>query len=63
MAQNPNLNRLVGQNHQGVNRTFVLAFENDAQRTSNKKYYLPIVYNALAGRKNSFLINQSKMIR
>ena len=28
---------------QGVNRLFVLAFENDAQKVSNKRYYIPNV--------------------
>ena len=36
LAQNPNLNHLVEPNFQGVNRLFVLAFKNDAERTSNK---------------------------
>ena len=40
LAQNSNLNHLVEPRFQGVNRVFVLAFENDAQRTSNKGYYL-----------------------
>ena len=35
--QNPNLNHLIEPSFQGVNRFFVLAFEDDAQRTSNKK--------------------------
>ena len=43
LAQNPNLNHLVEPSFQGVNRHFVLAFEDDAQRTSNKRYYLPNV--------------------
>ena len=43
LTQNPNLNHLVEPSFQGVNRIFVLAFENDAQRTSNKRYYLPNV--------------------
>ena len=43
LAQNPNLNHLVEPSFQGVNRLFVLAFENDAQRTSNKRCYLPNV--------------------
>ena len=34
LAQNPNLNHLVEPNFQGVNRLFVLAYENDTQRTS-----------------------------
>ena len=40
LAQNPNLNHLVELSFQDVNRIFVLAFEDDAQRTSNKIYYL-----------------------
>ena len=37
LPQNPNLNHLVEPSFQGVNRLFVLAFEEDTQRTSNKK--------------------------
>ena len=40
LRQNPNLNYLIEPIFQGVNRIFILAFENDAQRTShsgNKK--------------------------
>ena len=43
LAQNPNLNHLIEPSLQGVNRLFVLAFENDTQRTSNSGYYLPNV--------------------
>ena len=43
LAQNPNLNHIVEPSFQGVNRFFVLAFEDDTQRTSNKRYYLPNV--------------------
>ena len=43
LAQNPNLNHLVEPGFQGVNRPFVLAFENDDDRTSNEQYYLPTV--------------------
>ena len=43
LVQNPNLNQLVEPSFQGVNRLFVLAFENDTQRTSAKGYYLPNV--------------------
>ena len=42
LAENPNLNHLVEPSFQGVNRLFVLAFENDAQRTSFKGYYLRV---------------------
>ena len=43
LAQNPNLNHLVEPSFQGVNRLFVLAFENDDDRTSDDRYYLPTV--------------------
>ena len=56
LAQNPNLNHLVEPSFQGVNRRFVLAFENDRQRTSNKRYYLLNVEiidcNVMIDRKN-----------
>ena len=39
LAQNANLNYLIETSFQGVNRLF--AFENDEQRTSNKRYYIP----------------------
>ena len=37
LALNANLNHLVEPSFQGINRLFVLAFENDDQRTSNKR--------------------------
>ena len=40
LAHSANLNHLVEPSFQEINRLFVLAFENDAQRTSNKKYYI-----------------------
>ena len=43
LAQNPNLNHLVEPSFQRVDRLFVLAYENDTQRTSAKGYYLPNV--------------------
>ena len=43
LAQNPNLNHLVETTFQGVTRPFVLAFENDDDRTGNDQYYLPTV--------------------
>ena len=62
LAQNANLNHLIEPSFQGVNKLFVLAFENDAQRTCNKKYYIPNVetkdYNVIIDGKNFFLINQ-----
>ena len=57
LAQNPNLNHLVEPSFQGVNRLFVLAFEND-DRTSYDEYYLPRVeikdYNTLINGENVF---------
>ena len=43
LAQNANLNNLIDPSFQGVNRLFVSAFENDAQRTSNKRFCIPNV--------------------
>ena len=58
LAQNANLNHLIEPSFQGVNRLFVLAFENDAQRTSNRRYYIPNVeikdYNVMIDGKNFF---------
>ena len=58
LAQNPNLNHLVEPSFQGVNRFFVLAFENDAQRTLYSGYYLPNVeikdYNIMINGENFF---------
>ena len=61
LARNANLNHLIEPSFQGVNRLFVLAFENDDQRTSNKRYYIPNVeikdYNVMIDGK-IFLINR-----
>ena len=58
LAQNPNLNHLVEPSFQGVNRLFVLAYENDTQRTGAKNYYLPNVeikdYNIMINGENFF---------
>ena len=43
LAKNANLNHLIEPSFQGVNRLFVLAFEDDAQRMSRKRYYIPNV--------------------
>ena len=43
LAQNTNLNHLPEPSFQRINRLFVLAFENDEQRISNKRYYIPNV--------------------
>ena len=58
LAQNPNFNDLVELTFQGINRLFVLAFENDDDRTSNEEYYLPIAeindYNIMINGENFF---------
>ena len=51
-AQNRYLNQLVGPSFQGVNRLFVLSFENEDDGTSHSEY-LPIVEVV-----KTFLINQ-----
>ena len=58
LRQNPNLNYLIKPSFQGVNRVFILAFENDTQRTSHSGYYLPKVgiknYNIVITGENFF---------
>ena len=58
LAQNPYLNHLVEPSFQGVNRLFVLAFENDDDRTSSDEYYLPVLeikdYNIMINGENFF---------
>ena len=60
LRRNPNLNHLVEQSFQGVNRLFVVAIENDTQSTSHSSYYFLNVeienYNMI--NRESFLINQ-----
>ena len=58
LAQNPSLNHLVEPSFQGVNRLFVLAFENDDNGLAHDAYYLPNVeikdYNIMINGKNFF---------
>ena len=58
LPQNLNLNHLIEPSFQGVNRNFVLAFENDAQRLSKGRYYIPNVeiknYNVMIEEKKLF---------
>ena len=58
LAQNANLNHLVEPSFQGVNRLFVLAFENNDDRASSDEYYLLIVeikdYNIMINGENFF---------
>ena len=57
-AQNRYLNYLINPSFQGVNRLFVLAFENKNGRTSHSTYYLPKVeikdYNVMIDGRNFF---------
>ena len=58
LAQNPNLTHLIEPSFPGVNRLFVLAFENDNHRTSDDRYYLLTVeikdYNIMINGENFF---------
>ena len=58
LVQNANLNHLVEPSFQGMNKLFVLAFENDNHRISNKRCYIPNVaiknYNVMIDGKNFF---------
>ena len=58
LSQNANLNHLIEPSFQGVNRLFILAFENDDQKTNNKRYHIPNVeikdYNVMIDSKNLF---------
>ena len=61
-AQNRYLNHLANPSFQGVNRIFVLSFENENDRTSHSNYYLPKVeikdYNVMIDGKNYFAFDQ-----
>ena len=56
--QNQYLDFLINPSFQGVNRLFVLSFENNGGRTSYTKYYLPLVeiknYNVVIDGQNFF---------
>ena len=58
LARNSNLNHLIEPSFQGVNRLFALPFEDDDQKISNKRYYIPNVeikdYNVMIAGKNVF---------
>ena len=57
-AQNRYLNHLINPSFQGLNRLFVLSFENENDRTSHSTYYLPKVeikdYNVMIDGRNFF---------
>ena len=52
------MNHLVNLSFQGVNKLFILSFENENDRTSHSNYYLPKVeikdYNVMIDVKNLF---------
>ena len=58
LRQDPNLNHLLEPSFKGVNRLFILAFENDTQRTPHSSYYLPNIelknYNIMINGENVF---------
>ena len=57
LPKDPKLNNLIEPNFQGVNRLFVLAFKNYAQRISNKSYISNVEikdYNVMIDGKNFF---------
>ena len=57
-AQNRYLNHLINPSFQGVNRLFILSFENKNDRTSHSTYYLPQVeikdYTVMIDGRNFF---------
>ena len=54
-TKNSNLNYLIDPTFTNVNRLFVLTFENEDDRTSFSKYYLPKV-----GIKDFNVLNDGK---
>ena len=59
-TKNSNLNYLIDSTFSNVNRLFVLSFENETDRTSFSKYYVPTVeikdFNVLTDGKPFFEI-------
>ena len=59
LRRSANLNHLVESSFQGINRSFALAFEGDAQRTLHTGYYLPNVeikdYNIMINGENNIV--------
>ena len=57
-AQNRYLNHLINPSFQGVNRLFLLSYENEEARKSHSTYYLPKVeikdYNVMIDGRNFF---------
>ena len=67
LAKDANLNHLFQPDLQGVNRLFILTFEDDAQRISKKIYYIPNVeitdYNVMIDGNNLFNQPINNMIK
>ena len=67
LAQSANLNHLIEPSFQGINKLFVLAFEDDAQIISNKKHLVPNVeiknHDVMIAGKNLFhqLVKKDKV--
>ena len=61
-TNNNHLNHLINPTFTKVNRLFLLLFENEEDRTSFSKYYVPKVeikdFNVLIDRKKDFLMCQ-----
>ena len=61
------MNHLVDPCFQGINRLFVLSFENEDDRTSHSTYYLPKVeikdYNVMIDGKNVFINQKIAILR
>ena len=60
--QNQNLDFLIDPSLQGVNRLFVLLFENEGNRIVHTGYYLPKVEIKDYLMDKTFLISQLKVI-
>ena len=64
LSQNLKLNNLTEPSFQWLNRPFILAFENDEERISNRRYYLPNVkikdYNVIIDGKKLFWPTDTK---
>ena len=53
-APNPYVDYLTDASFQGVNRLFVLSYENDTDRTVNTKYFFQLQKNLIIDGQNLF---------
>ena len=64
LPKNPNLNHLIEPSFQGLNWLFVLTFENNSQKISDKRYYISNVeitdYNVMIDGKKLFWSTSKK---